>query len=146
MEKSVPRDNAVKSTCFTVFPFMGERCKVQKGSGYFSIFPPGIYHALYKGRIGCGPPWISVWPPGLVPSPEPLLGHVQGFGLQRHSGFIDLQVKENLLFFGLVFFSGTWRCFNLCGWLINSSKALALVRIHINDALLAVWQKTRLFG
>lgn len=45
----------VKSTPFTVFPFMGERCKVQKGSGYFSIFPPGICHALYKGRTGCGP-------------------------------------------------------------------------------------------
>lgn len=36
---------------------MSERCKVQKGSGYFSIFPPGIYHALYKGRIGCGLPF-----------------------------------------------------------------------------------------
>lgn len=33
---------------------MGERSKVQKGSGYFAILPPGIYHALYKGRIGCG--------------------------------------------------------------------------------------------
>lgn len=31
-------DNAVKSTSFTAFPLMSKRYKVQKGSGYFSIF------------------------------------------------------------------------------------------------------------
>lgn len=50
MENSASWDNAAKSTSFTAFPFMSERCKVQKGLGYFSIF----LHAVYKGRIGCG--------------------------------------------------------------------------------------------
>lgn len=97
---------------------MGERCKVQKGSGYFSIFPPGIYHALAKGRIGCGFPWIPMWPPRLFPSPEPPLGHLEGFGFQRHSGFTVLQVKQILLFFALLFFSGTLKMFQSL-WMIN---------------------------
>lgn len=54
----------------------------------------------------------------LFSSAQALLGHVEGFGLQRHSGFIVLQVKQKLLFFAIVFFSGILKMFRSL-WMIN---------------------------
>lgn len=125
MENSVSQDYEVKSTSFTAFPLMSKRYKVQKGSGYFSILHLSLtlnmlYPRWREGLAVAFPRIFMLLPVAveLFSSAQALLGHVEGFGLQRHSGFIVLQVKQKLLFFAIVFFSGILKMFRSL-WMIN---------------------------